>query len=116
MLVFLPAANLQYHKVNYQESINPDWPRGPIQSERCHVPVRNAVTGKAGSTERRIKSQFVELVAEISVESPPQRAMQPSAEETVAVTSRIVGGAGALRCTAVALAQLLHRQRLQTAI
>src|ERR1700693_2826034 len=105
MLVFLLGAKSQALQRNQSTSVNPDWPRSPIQSKRCHASIRNAVARCPCRAKRRIKSQLVELVAEISMEGSSQRAMQTSAEKAVTIAGRIVGGTSGLR-RAIALVQL----------
>lgn len=101
------------------KSVNTDWAGGPIQSKRHYLPVRDSVARSAGYTERIIESQLSELVAQESVESAPEIAVQGGTREAVNVSCRVVGGTGilrSLRSTGGARAQLLNSQRLQSVI
>src|ERR1700733_9988087 len=96
------------------KSVNPDRPRGPIQSKRCYALIRNAVAGARSLTVRLVEGQFIELVADISVEVSAKSALQPAAHEGIVIGSRVIGRTGCLRGLGRgACDQLLFRQRLQ---
>ena len=100
MLMFLLAAGPSTFSAEVPfaavKSINPDWPRGPIQSNRRYAPVGDTVARTAGQTVRLVEEQFVKLVTEIHVKVAAHGAMHPQPREPVGIAIRVIGRTGGL--------------------